>query len=75
MIFVSYSNEHIQRERGGKKKKKGIWGITRRIVIMFREACDLECMFVVFVFLCRAEVGGCAVQRGGTGPPWSSEVH
>lgn len=50
-------------------KKKGIWEITLRIVIIFREACDLECMFVVFVFVCRAEVRGCAAQSGCTGPP------
>lgn len=54
---------------------KGFGGITQRIVIIFRGGCDLECMFVVFVFLCGAEVGGCAAQSGDTGPPRSSEVH
>lgn len=38
-------------------------------VIIFRGACDLECMFVVFFFLCRAEVGGCAALSGDTSPP------
>lgn len=32
-------------------------------------------MFVVFIFLLREEVGGCAAQSGDTGPPQSSEVH
>lgn len=52
---------------------KGFGGITRRIVIIFTGVC--ECMFVVFVRLCRAEGGGCAAQSGDTGPPRSSEVH
>lgn len=43
------------------QEQKGLGGITQRVVIIFRGACDLE--FVVFVFLCRADAGG-SVRRG-----------
>lgn len=56
-------------KRAKAGEKKGVWGITRRIVIIFKGACDLECVFVVFVFLCRAEVGSSAAQSSDRGPP------
>jgi len=73
MIFASYSNEHTKRERRQRKRKEG-WGITRRMVIIFKGAY-LESMFVVFVVLYRIEVGGCADHSSYMAPLRSSKAH